>query len=212
VRSRVLFRSDRGHYRRREAPDPQRLQRGRGFVDVKAARHSRKLAAKFVDANKRRFGLRDGRRRSCRALPDAPAPPKLRDRVRGWDLEFESGLLQRGVRNEPLIDAHHLRGTCVTVKVPWAPQPFATSRALRRRRSFPKSANRRPFCPLLACRRRARRSRRRGRHPRHCAQVLYRGGQLVPARAKWADLGGEDQVLRVAARPGLVSAWRAAPQ
>src|ERR1700746_3476084 len=36
VRSRVLFRSDRGHYRRREAPDPQRLQRGRGFVHVKA--------------------------------------------------------------------------------------------------------------------------------------------------------------------------------
>src|SRR6202040_1715891 len=31
------------------------------------------------------------------AVPDAPAPPKLRDRVRGWDLEFESGLLQRGV-------------------------------------------------------------------------------------------------------------------
>jgi hypothetical protein len=37
VRSRVLFRSDRGYYRRREAPDPQRLQRGRGFVHVKAA-------------------------------------------------------------------------------------------------------------------------------------------------------------------------------
>ena len=31
-----LFRSDRGHYRRREAHDPQRLQRGRGFVHVKA--------------------------------------------------------------------------------------------------------------------------------------------------------------------------------
>jgi hypothetical protein len=41
------------------------------------------------------------RRRSCRALPDAPAPPKLRDRVRGWDLEFESGLLQRRVICEP---------------------------------------------------------------------------------------------------------------
>ena len=41
------------------------------------------------------------RRRSCRALPDAPPPPKLRDRVRGWDLEFESGLLQRGVMCEP---------------------------------------------------------------------------------------------------------------
>ena len=29
---------------------------------------------------------------------------------------------------------------------------------------------------------------------------------------EFSDLGGEDQVLRVAARPGLVSAWRAAPQ
>jgi len=29
----------------------------------------------------------------------------LRDRVRGWDLEFESGLLQEGVRCEPdLLD------------------------------------------------------------------------------------------------------------
>ena len=29
ARSRALFRSDRGHYRRREAPDPQHQQRGR---------------------------------------------------------------------------------------------------------------------------------------------------------------------------------------
>jgi len=50
------------------------------FVHVKARQaFPGNLAAKFVDANKRRFGLRDGG--SCRALPDAPAPPKLRDRT-----------------------------------------------------------------------------------------------------------------------------------
>jgi hypothetical protein len=40
VRSRALFRSDRGHYRRREAPDPQHQQRGRQASE--AARHKRR--------------------------------------------------------------------------------------------------------------------------------------------------------------------------
>ena len=36
------------------------------------------------------------RRRSCRTLPDAPAPPKLRDRVRGWDREMVWGRRRGG--------------------------------------------------------------------------------------------------------------------
>ena len=36
---------------------------------------------KFVDANKRTFRASRWRRRSCRGLPDAPAPPKPRDRT-----------------------------------------------------------------------------------------------------------------------------------
>src|SRR5207248_8387268 len=97
VRSRVLFRSDRGHYRRREAPDPQRLQRGRGFVHVKARQAFPEIDRQVRRREQTAVRASRWRLRSCRALPDAPAPPKLRDRMRGWDLEFESGLLQRGV-------------------------------------------------------------------------------------------------------------------
>src|SRR6202040_4459792 len=97
VRSRVLFRSDRGHYRRREAPDPQRLQRGRGFVHVKARQAFPEIGRQVRRREQTAVRASRWRRRSCRALPDAPAPPKLRDRVRGWDLEFESGLLLRRV-------------------------------------------------------------------------------------------------------------------
>ena len=55
-----------------------------------------KVRAKFIDANKRRFGLRGGGVVLSRAARRT-SPPKLRDRVRGWDLEFESGLLQQPV-------------------------------------------------------------------------------------------------------------------
>ena len=85
VRSRVLFRSDRGHYRRREAPDPQRLQRGRGFVHVKARQAFPEIGRQVRRREQTAVRASRWRRRSCRALPDAPAPPKLRDRVRGWD-------------------------------------------------------------------------------------------------------------------------------
>jgi len=88
VRSRVLFRSDRGHYRRREAPDPQRLQRGRGFVHVKARQAFPEIGRQVRRREQTAVRASRWRRRSCRALPDAPAPPKLRDRVRGWDLEM----------------------------------------------------------------------------------------------------------------------------
>ena len=91
MRSRVLFRSDRGHYRRREAPDPQRLQRGRGFVHVKARQAFPEIGRQVRRREQTAVRASRWRRRSCRALPDAPAPPKLRDRVRGWDVEFESG-------------------------------------------------------------------------------------------------------------------------
>src|SRR6267154_4436642 len=101
VRSRVLFRSDRGHYRRREAPDTQRLQRGRGFVHVKARQAFPEIGRQVRRREQTAVRASRWRRRSCRALPEAPAPPKLRDRVRGWDLEFESGLLQRRVLCEP---------------------------------------------------------------------------------------------------------------
>ncbi|HEY1439123.1 MAG TPA: hypothetical protein VGG82_16735, partial [Casimicrobiaceae bacterium] len=40
-------------------------------------------------------------------LPHSCASQRYR---RNWDREFESGLLQRGVRNELLIDAAPLRG------------------------------------------------------------------------------------------------------
>src|SRR5438105_5791742 len=109
VRSRVLFRSDRGHYRRREAPDPQRLQRGRGFVHVNARQAFPEIGRQVRRREQTAVRASRWRRRSCRALPEAPAPPKLRDRVRGWDLEFESGLLQRGVRCEPA--GHPLKGS-----------------------------------------------------------------------------------------------------
>ena len=101
MRSRVLFRSDRGHYRRREAPDPQRLQRGRGFVHLKACQAFPEIGRQVRRREQTAVRASRWRRRSCRALPDAPAPPKLRDRVRGWDLEFESGLLQRRVCLSP---------------------------------------------------------------------------------------------------------------
>jgi hypothetical protein len=68
-----------------------------GFVHVKA----RQAFPEIGRQARRREQTAFRRRRSCRALPDAPAPPKLRDRVRGWDLEFESGLLRRRVRCEP---------------------------------------------------------------------------------------------------------------
>jgi hypothetical protein len=56
---------------------------------------STSLAANFRECLARVSGFGDGGVGPCRTLPDAPAPPKLRDRVRGWDVEFESGLLQR---------------------------------------------------------------------------------------------------------------------
>ena len=68
-----------------------------GFVQKARQAFPEIWPPKFVDANKRTFRASRWRRRSCRTLPDAPAPPKLRDRVRGWDVEFESGLLQQGV-------------------------------------------------------------------------------------------------------------------
>jgi hypothetical protein len=113
VRSRVLFRSDRGHYRRREAPDPQRLQRGRGFVHVKARQAFPEIGRQVRRREQTAVRASRWRRRSCRALPDAPAPPKLRDRVRGWDLEFESGLLQRRVVRTSVQTSKPRAGRCV---------------------------------------------------------------------------------------------------
>jgi hypothetical protein len=58
VRSRVLFRSTRGHYRRREALDPQRQQRGRQASE--AARHKRKGVISAEAAH--RAGAKPGER------------------------------------------------------------------------------------------------------------------------------------------------------
>jgi hypothetical protein len=58
VRSRVLFRSDRGHYRRREAPDPH--SEAAVLSMLKARQAFPEIGRQVVDANKRRFGLRDG--------------------------------------------------------------------------------------------------------------------------------------------------------
>jgi hypothetical protein len=66
-----------------------------GFVHVKARQAFPEIGRQVRRREQTAFRASRWRRRSCRALPDAPAPPKLRDRVRGWDLEFESGLLQR---------------------------------------------------------------------------------------------------------------------
>jgi iron complex transport system substrate-binding protein len=73
----------------------------RRIVHVKARQAFPEISRQIRRRDQTAFRASRWRRRSCRALPDAPAPPKLRDRVRGWDLEFESGLLQRGVSNEP---------------------------------------------------------------------------------------------------------------
>src|ERR1700738_3583894 len=62
VRSRVLFRSDRGHYRRREALDPQRQQRGRQASE--AARHKRNGVISAEAAHRARRETRRARRRS----------------------------------------------------------------------------------------------------------------------------------------------------
>jgi hypothetical protein len=72
-----------------------------GFVHVIARQAFPEIGRQVRRREQTVFRASRWRRRSCRALPDAPAPPKLRDRVRGWDVEFESGLLQRGVSNEP---------------------------------------------------------------------------------------------------------------
>jgi hypothetical protein len=70
VRSRALFRSDRGHYRRREAPDPQHQQRGRQASE--AARHKRRGVISAEAAHRARRQTRrarrpsDGRRRQPR--------------------------------------------------------------------------------------------------------------------------------------------------
>jgi hypothetical protein len=68
-----------------------------GFVHVKAPQAFPEIARQARRREQTAFRASRWRRRSCRALPDAPAPPKLRDRVRGWDLEFESALLQQPV-------------------------------------------------------------------------------------------------------------------
>jgi hypothetical protein len=119
VRSRVLFRSDRGHYRRREAPDPQRLQRGRGFVHVKARQAFPEIGRQVRRREQTAVRASRWRRRSCRALPDAPAPPKLRDRVSGWDLEFESGLLQQTVRVSPRLGRYRSKSPRFRAGVHW---------------------------------------------------------------------------------------------
>ena len=72
-----------------------------GFVHVKARHAFPEIARQARRREQTAFRASRWRRRSCRALPDAPAPPKLRDRVRGWDLELKSGLLQRRVACEP---------------------------------------------------------------------------------------------------------------
>ena len=51
------------------------------FVHVKGARHSRKFGRQVRRREQTAFRASRWRRRSCRALPDAPAPPKLRDRT-----------------------------------------------------------------------------------------------------------------------------------
>jgi hypothetical protein len=73
VRSRVLFRSDRGHYRRREAPDPQRQQRGQQASE--AARHKRKGVISAEAAHRARRETRRARRRLMGGedLGDIPA-------------------------------------------------------------------------------------------------------------------------------------------
>ena len=68
-----------------------------GFVHVKARQAFPEIGRQVRRREQTAVRASRWRRRSCRALPDAPAPPKLRDRVRGWDLEFESGLLQQPV-------------------------------------------------------------------------------------------------------------------
>ena len=86
VRSRALFRSDRGHYRRREAPDPQHQQRGRQASE--AARHKRRGVISAEAAHRARRQTRrarrpsDGRRRSRRLYRRVSAglPPPVRAR------------------------------------------------------------------------------------------------------------------------------------
>ena len=51
-----------------------------GFVQKARQAFPEIWPPKFVDANKWTFRDSRWRRRSCRALPDPPAPPKLRDR------------------------------------------------------------------------------------------------------------------------------------
>jgi len=52
-----------------------------GFVRVRRARHSRKFGRQVRRREQTAFRASRWRRRSCRALPDAPAPPKLRDQT-----------------------------------------------------------------------------------------------------------------------------------
>jgi hypothetical protein len=72
-----------------------------GFVHVIARQAFPEIGRQVRRREQTAFRASRWRRRSCRALPDAPAPPKLRDRMRRWDVEFESGLLQQTVSLSP---------------------------------------------------------------------------------------------------------------
>src|SRR6201981_1137663 len=110
-----------GHYRRREAPDPQRPQRGRGFVHVKARQAFPEIGRQVSSTRTNGgSGIRDGGVGPVARCQTHPAPPKLRNRVRGWDLEMLWGR-RRG------------DGTIVAVANRWSapmPQPNDLSRSL----------------------------------------------------------------------------------
>ena len=93
-----------------------------GFVHVKARQAFPEIGRQVRRREQTAFRASRWRRRSCRALPDAPAPPKLRDRVRGWDLEMLWGR-RRG------------DGIIVAVANRWsAPMPQPNDPGLRRGR------------------------------------------------------------------------------
>jgi hypothetical protein len=79
-RPRLCREGKEGAARCSKAPKP--ISRPKpAFVHVKGARHSRKFGRQVRRREQTAFRASRWRRRSCRALPDAPAPPKLRDRT-----------------------------------------------------------------------------------------------------------------------------------
>jgi len=79
----------------------------------RSARHSRKFGRQVRRREQTAFRASRWRRRSCRALPDAPAPPKLRDRTPPLDMlmtlqgvyEKSLGTLSPSPRRSATVDA-----------------------------------------------------------------------------------------------------------